>query len=127
MADSIDHTDKNAVGRRDFFRGAALGTAGLVVTNTGAEAEAPPLSPARPAVILPTEAQEFGYADAPAGGGQAPAATAAAPAMQPASDFMVDVLKKIGLRVRRHQPGLDVPGSARIAASTTATTPRRSC
>ena len=34
MADTRDHdhTDKNPVGRRDFFKGAALGAAGLVVT-----------------------------------------------------------------------------------------------
>ncbi len=110
MADSIDHSDKNALGRRDFFKGAALGTAGLVVTHSGAETEAAPIPAARPAVILPTEAQEFGYADAQAAASAPGAPAAPASAMQPASDFMVDVLKKIGFEYAAINPGSTFQG-----------------
>ena len=62
MPDSRDHTDPNiGVGRRDFFKGAALGAAGLVVNAEAVPAAgaaspdaqdsspAPQASPAPPA------------------------------------------------------------------------------
>ena len=56
--------------RRDFFKGAVIGAAGLVVKPAAADAEVAP-AVVRPAVVLPTEAQahaELGYAP-PQGGG----------------------------------------------------------
>jgi acetolactate synthase-1/2/3 large subunit len=84
VPDSQDHSDPNSgVGRRDFFKGAALGAAGLVVS-----AEATPAAvPGAPA------AQDSSPA------AQAPSAT------QPASDFMVDVLKKLDLEYAAINPG----------------------
>ena len=57
MADSNDRAEKSTVGRRDFFKGAALGAAGLVVStqNTEAAADVVP-APAPPGVPLPTDA-----------------------------------------------------------------------
>ena len=95
MADTHDHTDKNPVGRRDFFKGAALGAAGLVVTAPASEAVSTP-PPVRPGAVLPSNAQvqaEFGGAPA-----QAPAAQGGTDTVaRPASDYMVDVLKKLDL------------------------------
>jgi acetolactate synthase I/II/III large subunit len=87
VPDSKDHSDPNlGVGRRDFVKGAALGAAGLVVN---AEA-APGAAPVSPAAQEPTPAPQ---------GSPAPQAT------QPASDFMVDVLKKLDLEYAAINPG----------------------
>ncbi len=87
MPDSRDHSDPNiGVGRRDFFKGAALGAAGLVV-NAEATAAAGTVSPV---------AQDSS---------PAPQASPAPPAAQPASDFMVDVLKKLDLEYAAINPG----------------------
>jgi thiamine pyrophosphate-dependent acetolactate synthase large subunit-like protein len=96
------------VERRDFFKGAAIGAAGLVVpggTTSPADAEvvAPAVAP-QPRVELPTEAGEYGYAQAPAG------SQSATPTMQPASDVMVDVLKKIGFEYAAINPGSTFQG-----------------
>ncbi len=103
MADTLDRTGKNPVGRRDFFKGAALGAAGLVVNTAAPEAASTPL-PVRPGAVLPSSAQvqaEFGLAavQAPAAEGRADAAA------RPASDFMVDVLKKLDLEYAAINPG----------------------
>jgi thiamine pyrophosphate-dependent acetolactate synthase large subunit-like protein len=100
-----------SVGRRGFFKGAAIGAAGLVVVRPGADADAAPVA-ARPGVVLPTAAHEFGAAAAPERPAlaQAPAQAASAPAMQPASDFMVDVLKKIGFEYAAINPGSTFQG-----------------
>jgi acetolactate synthase I/II/III large subunit len=93
--------------RRDFFKGAVLGAAGLVVKPEGAaEAAAETAVPGveRPAVIFPTEAQEFGVAQAPA------ARAAADEGARPASDYMVDVLKKIGFEYAAINPGSTFQG-----------------
>jgi acetolactate synthase I/II/III large subunit len=112
VADSFDELDKNRLGRRDFFKGAALGTAGLVVTQTGADAEAAPVA-ARPSIVTPTEAHEFGaVAMQPVAqqvGGPA-AQVQPATGMQHGSDFMVDVLKKIGFEYAAINPGSTFQG-----------------
>jgi thiamine pyrophosphate-dependent acetolactate synthase large subunit-like protein len=100
VADSID--------RRDFFKGAALGAAGLVVTteNSADAAVVPAPSP----VALPTDAHahDLAYAQAQS--------TATAPVRstvaqgRPASDFMVDVLKKIGFEYAAINPGSTFQG-----------------
>ena len=100
MADSID--------RRDFFKGAALGAAGLVVTTEkAADAVA---APAAPPVTLPTDphAHDLAYA-------QAQSTVATPPPRvttqgRPASDFMVDVLKKIGFEYAAINPGSTFQG-----------------
>jgi thiamine pyrophosphate-dependent acetolactate synthase large subunit-like protein len=106
-----DTTTAASVGRRGFFKGAAIGAAGLVVARTGADADAATV-PARPAVVLPTTAHEFGDAAAPEHPAlaQAPAQAAGASTMQPASDFMVDVLKKIGFEYAAINPGSTFQG-----------------
>ena len=124
VADKDDIAGNGSLDRRDFFKGAALGAAGLVVGGQNAAAEAPPIQPA-PAVELPTLAHDLAYAMPGQASGPPPAR--AASQGKPASDFMVDVLKKIGLRVRRHQPGLDVPGASRVAAQLRQQHARRSC
>src|SRR5262249_25945187 len=82
VAGTHEPPDKTPVGRRDFFKGAALGAAGLTV-NVPASAAA----------------QGGSGATASAAPEAAPAAT------QPASDFMVDVLKKLDLEYAAINPG----------------------
>ena len=110
MADTPKHDDKNPVGRRDFFKGAALGAAGLVV-STAPEATATGVTPAavRPGAVLPTSAQaelEFGGAGVQATAAQAGAETTT----RPASDFMVDVLKKLDFDYAAINPGSTFAG-----------------
>ena len=99
MADSID--------RRDFFKGAALGAAGLVVT-TEATADAA-VVPAPSPVTLPTiaDAQDLAYAQAQSTVTTPPRVTTQG---RPASDFMVDVLKKIGFEYAAINPGSTFQG-----------------
>ena len=93
-------------GRREFFKGAALGAAGLVVQGQTAAAGpvatgAPDVASGSSAKAIPpshTEAAaEFGYA--------AQEAPAAASHPTPGSDFMVDVLKKLDLEYVAVNPG----------------------
>ena len=100
MADSID--------RRDFFKGAALGAAGLVVTTEkAADAVA---APAAPPVTLPTDphAHDLAYAQAQSTVTTPPTRVTAQG--RPASDFMVDVLKKIGFEYAAINPGSTFQG-----------------
>jgi acetolactate synthase I/II/III large subunit len=94
------------VERRKFFKGAALGAAGLVVKSRTGTAEAasatPPLS-----VLVPTEGHaqtEYDYSPAQAPSGASAAVDGASQA-QPASDFMVDVLKKLEFDYAAINPG----------------------
>ena len=95
--------------RRDFFKGAAAGAAGLVANRMASPAEAlearevKPLE-TRPRVKLPTEGDEFGYAQAQ-GGSANPAAAAREPSTRYGSDLMVDVLKKLGFEYVAINPG----------------------
>ena len=88
-------------GRRDFFKGAALGAAGLVVQGRSAPADAAPVAPgAGPTMLPPSPADapaEFGYA--------AQEAPAVSPQATPGSDFMVDVLKKLDFEYVAVNPG----------------------
>jgi acetolactate synthase-1/2/3 large subunit len=92
--------------RRKFFKGAALGAAGLVVKSRTGAAEAAPVTPS-PSVLVPTEGHaqtEYDYSPAQAPSG-APAAAEGAAQAQPASDFMVDVLKKLDFDYAAINPG----------------------
>jgi thiamine pyrophosphate-dependent acetolactate synthase large subunit-like protein len=91
--------------RRNFFKGAALGAAGLVVTGNTAAAEAAPIQP--PVVELPVTSDDLAYAPWQAGAAPAPRT---APQNRPASDFMVDVLKKIGFEYAAINPGSTFQG-----------------
>ena len=104
MADSNERQG-GAVGRRDFFKGAAAGAAGIIVT--GRQADAAPASaaaPLTPAVVVPTEAQDQAYALAQSGA-STPVVGAVPSGRQPASDFMVDVLKKLDFDYVAINPG----------------------
>jgi len=109
-------SNSTELGRRDFFKNAALGAAGLVGTTAAAGAAEAPAStstPAPPSVLMPTEAQEFGPLGRPTTAtAQAPVAAvqAGAAAPTPASDFMVDVLKKIGFDYAAINPGSTFQG-----------------
>jgi thiamine pyrophosphate-dependent acetolactate synthase large subunit-like protein len=98
VADSID--------RRDFFKGAALGAAGLVVTEKTADAA---VVPAPSPVTLPTiaDSHDLAYAQAQSTVTTAPRVTTQG---RPASDFMVDVLKKIGFEYAAINPGSTFQG-----------------
>jgi hypothetical protein len=98
------------VGRRDFFKGAAAGAAGLVVGGSAAPTETEAAVVPRPSVLPPTEAgvqAEFGLPRAEASGvalqqeGTAQVTTES----EPASDFMVDVLKKLDFEYAAINPG----------------------
>jgi len=100
VADSID--------RRDFFKGAALGAAGLVVTaEKAADAVA---APAAPPVTLPTDPHVHDLAYAQAQSTVTTPPTRVTTQGRPASDFMVDVLKKIGFEYAAINPGSTFQG-----------------
>ncbi len=96
MAGSRDNTHESPVGRRDFVKGAALGAAALVVTAPTANGE--PVPP-RPSVELPSDAQAQGEM------GTSTARARVETGAQPASDFMVDVLKKLDFDYAAINPG----------------------
>jgi thiamine pyrophosphate-dependent acetolactate synthase large subunit-like protein len=108
MTNSHDNSNTNAVARRDFFKDAALGAAALVVgSSSSSTAEAVP-APPRPGAILPSATQatlELGTAAA-----QSPIGQSSQVAAQPASDFMVDVLKKLDLEYAAINPGSTFAG-----------------
>jgi acetolactate synthase I/II/III large subunit len=104
VADSNDRPG-GCVGRRDFFKGAAAGAAGIIVT--GRQADAAPesaVAPPTPAVVVPTAAHDQAYALAQSGA-SAPVVDAVPSGRQPASDFMVDVLKKLDFDYVAINPG----------------------
>jgi thiamine pyrophosphate-dependent acetolactate synthase large subunit-like protein len=106
VADSQDTSGNGAVDRRDFFKGAALGAAGLVVAGRPATAETPAVQPS--SVELPVAAQDLSYAMPAQASGPPPARTTGQG--RPASDFMVDVLKKIGFEYAAVNPGSTFQG-----------------
>ncbi len=87
--------------RRDFFKDAALGAAGLAVTPTAtiASDQAPS---ERPGAVLPTQAQ--------AAAETGTARVSSAVITQPASDFMVDVLGALDLEYAAINPGSGFQG-----------------
>ena len=101
MAES-DKPDNNIVGRRRFLKGAAVGAATALVTSNDAAAQQTDGS--RSAVARPTESD--GRADfAPAEPN-----TGYAPIENPASDYMVDVLKNLDLEYVAVNPGSSFEG-----------------
>jgi thiamine pyrophosphate-dependent acetolactate synthase large subunit-like protein len=104
VAHTHDSSARLPVDRRDFFKGAALGAAGLAVSGPRTADASPPTS--LPAASLPTQSTDLSYA--PDQAGAAPAAQASAG--RPASDFMVDVLKKIGFEYAAINPGSTFSG-----------------
>jgi acetolactate synthase I/II/III large subunit len=106
VADSQDTSGNGPVDRRDFFKGAALGAAGLVVGGQRAAAEPSALQP--PPVELPIPGHDLSYAMPAQASGPPPAR--AAGQGRPASDFMVDVLKKIGFEYAAINPGSTFQG-----------------
>ena len=107
MADACDDTGKAALDRRGFFKGAALGAAGLVAGGRGAAGAIEP-APAAPVLAPPTPSQDLSYALAQAPASAPPGLAAASE--RPGSDFMVDVLKKIGFEYAAINPGSTFQG-----------------
>jgi acetolactate synthase I/II/III large subunit len=101
MADAENSSEQDSVGRRAFFKDAALGAAGLVVGSTAETASAAPAASSVARTIVPpsqSDAEaEFGYAAQ-----ETPVVTTHA---SPGSDFMVDVLKKLDLEFVGVNPG----------------------
>ena len=89
--------------RRDFFKGAAVGAAGLVVNPVAPAEKAPAQVPGRPRIKQPTEADEFGYAQSR--GAATTGAAGKEGAVRYGSDLMVDVLRKLGFEYVAINPG----------------------
>jgi thiamine pyrophosphate-dependent acetolactate synthase large subunit-like protein len=106
VADSQDSSGSGSVDRRDFFKGAALGAAGLVVGGQAVAAGTPAVAP--PPVELPVASHDLSYAMPAQASGPPPARTTGQG--RPASDFMVDVLKKIGFEYAAINPGSTFQG-----------------
>jgi acetolactate synthase I/II/III large subunit len=87
--------------RRDFFRDAAAGAAGLAVTPAATIASHQAASE-RPSAVLPTQAQAAAETGA--------ARVSSAVITQPASDFMVDVLGALDLEYAAINPGSGFQG-----------------
>ncbi|HEY7443063.1 MAG TPA: thiamine pyrophosphate-binding protein [Vicinamibacterales bacterium] len=100
--------EKDPVGRRHFFKEAAIGATAMVVGSTTSPTADAASAAGRPGVISPTDSQAtFELGTAPA---QAPAGQTVQAATQPASDFMVDVLKKLDLEYAAINPGSTFAG-----------------
>jgi acetolactate synthase I/II/III large subunit len=96
MSDTPDKLSVDGVGRRDFVKSAAVGAASLVVPGRSAPVDA--AIPVRPAVVRPTDTQaqaEFGLISRQMTGTPA----------QPASDYMLDVLRKFDFEYVAINPG----------------------
>jgi acetolactate synthase-1/2/3 large subunit len=95
--------EADAIDRRNFLKGAAVGAATALVSGGGA-AEAQEPNPGPPAVSRPTEAD--GRADY-----EPPDTPAGTPVVEaPGSDFMVDVLKALDLEYAAVNPGSSFEG-----------------
>ena len=84
------------VDRREFFKGATAGAAGVVAARSFATAEA---AAPRPGVVRPTEAQ------AQTETGSTPAGANPRIVAQPGSDFMVDVVRSLDIEYAAINPG----------------------
>jgi acetolactate synthase-1/2/3 large subunit len=94
--------EKDSLGRRRFLKGAAAGAATAFVAPSAAQAQQAPAS--RPAVAQPTEADgraDFAPPDARPG---------VSIIDQPASDYMVDVLRGLDLEYVAVNPGSSFEG-----------------
>jgi acetolactate synthase-1/2/3 large subunit len=95
----------SAVGRRGFLKGAAAGAAAIVARNVPADAAAQEPLAARPATsAAPAGAQLRADTEPPERG--------ASPRLieKPASDFMVDVIKSLGIEYVAANPGSSFEG-----------------
>src|SRR5713101_4707556 len=94
---------KGSVDRRGFLRGAAVGAAALV-TQPSVALPQPPEAPARPAQAAPSNAQLAADTETPPSGGRPRIVE------HPASDFMVDVIKALGIEYVAANPGSSFDG-----------------
>src|SRR5881409_1157687 len=94
---------KGSVDRRGFLRGAAVGAAALV-TQPSVALPQPPEAPARPAAAAPSNAQLGADTETPPSGGRSRIVE------KPASDFMVDVIKTLGIEYAAANPGSSFEG-----------------
>jgi len=93
---------KRSVSRRRFLKGAAVGTAAIVARPSAMTALPSPAP--RPGAVIPTEAQLR-----PDTGGPPPPALPPL-VSHPGSDFMVDVIKTLGLEFVAQNPGSSFEG-----------------
>jgi acetolactate synthase I/II/III large subunit len=94
-------SSKSSVGRRRFLKGAAVGAAALVAPRApAAAAQEPPAARA----ATPAGAQLRADTEPP------PRATSARLIEKPASDFMVDVIKSLGIEYAAANPGSSFEG-----------------
>ena len=120
MAQADNTFEKDSVGRRDFFKGAALGAAGLVVGSTGEAATevASGSDVASGSNVASGFSRKISLPPTPT-----PKPSSATPPRKrrsrhnpcdPGSDFMVDVLKKLDFEYVGGQSRLGVRRAARV-------------
>jgi thiamine pyrophosphate-dependent acetolactate synthase large subunit-like protein len=98
-------TSKSSVGRRRFLKGAAVGAAALVARGAPLAGEAQPPAAAGPAPpAAPVDAQLRADTEPP------PRGASARLVEKPASDFMVDVIKSLGVEYVAANPGSSFEG-----------------
>ena len=96
-----DRTDENALPRRNFLKGAAVGAATAFVAGP-ANAQQADSAAARPAAARPTEAEGLADYEPPE---LAPGVDPSRFIQHPASDYMVDVLRALDLEYVAVNPG----------------------
>jgi acetolactate synthase-1/2/3 large subunit len=95
----------SSVGRRRFLKGAAAGAAALVARHAPVAAGAQEPAAARPAPSASTAAAQLRADTEPPPGGVSPRLVE-----KPASDFMVDVIKSLGIEYVAANPGSSFEG-----------------
>src|SRR5262245_33581176 len=85
------HDGKTSIDRRGFLKGATAGAAGFVAQGAFADAQAPAVQ-------------------SPQGGTAGESAATPAPNERPASDFMVDVFKSLGIEYAMAMPAGNFAG-----------------
>ena len=103
---------KRSVDRRDFLKHAAVTGAAAMIPGSMAGAQVP--SPAQPASAAQGQRPAQGSAPTAPREVDPSGDVEVLTTDRPGGDFMVDVIKSLELRVRRRQPGLELPRPARI-------------
>ena len=105
---------RKAVDRRGFLKGAAVGAAALAVNPAAAVAQPQPMPADPPRLVPPPMLPEAEVGT--------PSSEGVLTVDRTGSDFMVDVIKSLGIRVRLRQSGIELPRACTNRSSTTAET-----